>query len=131
MDHKELLRIIGSRLKELRTARGWTQVEVAARARIGRDFLGRAERGRGDGEPSLFVLHKLAGVFEVPPSYLLTPPGEKQSPILGEIQALLTPRPDQELSWFRELIKFHLAQRQHAIAPGPSPVRPRRTKKKR
>lgn len=128
MDHKALRRIIGARLRELRAARGWTQVEVAGRARVGRDFLGRAERG--DREPSLFVLNKLASVFEVQPAFLLTPAGEEDSSILGEIASLLKPRPVRELRWFRALVHFHLAHRQPEVRESHVrlPRKPRRDK---
>jgi transcriptional regulator with XRE-family HTH domain len=75
---QELRKTIGARVKELRLAHGWTQAEVAKRARITQDFLGRAERGQR--EPSLYVLTKLASSFGVEPIYLLTDIETKAEP---------------------------------------------------
>lgn len=107
MEHKRLLEILGSRLKALRLSRGWTQGEVATKARVTRDFLGRFERG--DREPSLYVVLKLATVFDVAPAYLLTPPSDADREALSEVAALLSPRTDQEIRWFRDLIAHVLA----------------------
>jgi transcriptional regulator with XRE-family HTH domain len=113
MDYQEMRRTIGAKLKELRAARGWTQAQVASQARIGRDFLGRAERGHR--EPSLFVLSKLATVLEVDPAFLLLPAGERTPPVMREIQALLRTRTEPELRWARDLLKFHLAHPQPVV----------------
>lgn len=103
MDHKSLLLVFGGRLKELRTARGWTQEELARRARVTADFLGKAERGVK--EPSLFVILKLATVFGVAPSYLLSAPPEAGSDLV-EISDLLAGRSRAELAWLKEFILF-------------------------
>lgn len=110
MDHKELLAVFGSRLRELRAGRGWTQGEVASRARVTRDFIGKAERG--EREPSLFVVLKLATVFGVAPALLISPHGERR--VLSELVALLETRTDAELEWLRGLIAY---QQSH---PGPA-----------
>lgn len=103
MEHKALLATIGLRIKELRKARGWTQEELARRARVTADFLGKAERG--DKEPSLFVLHKLATVFDVAPAYLLTPEPDRSTD-LGALTALLAGRSSFEVSWLRQFVLF-------------------------
>lgn len=126
MDYKEMRRTIGAKLRELRTAHGWTQAQVASSARIGRDFLGRAERG--DREPSLFVLNKLATVLEVEPAFLLTAAGEKHKPVLREIQALLEPRSEIELRWVRDVLKFHLTHPQPAVRRAKTKLTGRRGK---
>lgn len=103
MEHKQLLELIGSRVKELRKARGWTQAELAERVSITTDFLGKAERG--DKEPSLYVLHKLADVLGVSPSFLLSPAG-KTSTGLQELTSLLANRSDAELDWLKQFVLF-------------------------
>lgn len=103
MNHKELLSVLGRRIRELRTSRGWTQEDLARRARVTADFLGKAERG--DKEPSLFVLLKLATVFGVGPAYFLTPPVHAGSD-LDEIASLLGSRSGYELAWIKQFILF-------------------------
>jgi transcriptional regulator with XRE-family HTH domain len=104
MEHKELLKVFGERVKQLRLARGWTQGEVATRAQVTRDFLGRAERG--DREPSLFVLLKLATVFGVAPAYLLTPLEGQNQLQIEEIKAFLVPKSSDEITWLRDILKL-------------------------
>ena len=106
MEHRELLQIFGARIRELRHAHGWTQGDVAHKARVTRDFLGRAERG--DREPSLYVLLKLATVFNVSPAYLLTPSVAEGGAILDELVKFLSPHSPQELIWIKELVQFHM-----------------------
>lgn len=106
-DTKTLKRVIGERLRERRLARGWSQEEVARRVQISRDFVSRCERG--DREPSLHVLGKLAALFEVEPGYFLVMSQSTGRPALSEIEALLLPRTDEELRWVTEWIRFHLA----------------------
>lgn len=103
MDHKELLSIFGTRVRKLRKTRGWTQEELARRARVTSDFLGKAERG--DKEPSLFVLLKLATVFSVEPAYLLTPPAGASAD-LDEIANLLAARSGTEVAWIKQFALF-------------------------
>lgn len=61
-------RKLGARLVRFRTEAGLMQLEVAARAEITRQYLWRMERG--DADPSLSKLHRLAAVFGVTVSEL-------------------------------------------------------------
>jgi transcriptional regulator with XRE-family HTH domain len=54
---------MAKRLKELRGAKGWTQEELAAKARVSRTHLARLETARM--EPTLGVLEKLAKALGV------------------------------------------------------------------
>ena len=54
---------IGSQLRTLRKARGWTQTDLAEKAGIKRTALGAYEEGRA--EPRLGVLVRLAHTLDV------------------------------------------------------------------
>lgn len=58
----EMVRL-GSRLRDLRTARGWTQEEMARRAGLSKSYLSRIEDG--DRQPSLASLLSLSQAFDV------------------------------------------------------------------
>ena len=62
-------RIIGSQVRHYRTDRNWTQGELAEKADLSLDMIGRLERGTAT--PSLDSLFRLASVLEVPPAVLL------------------------------------------------------------
>lgn len=106
MEVKELRIIIGQRLRDLRTARGWTQGQVAAEAHVTRDFICRCERGLR--EPSLYVLTKLARVFQVQPVFLLTPIEEADSAPIRELNALVLNRTDEEIRWVTGVVRYLL-----------------------
>lgn len=57
------------RLTSLRAARGLNQTELAAKARISREYLWRLETGRQD--PTLGTLEKLAKALKVKVTELL------------------------------------------------------------
>lgn len=57
------------RLKAFRAARGWSQVTLAQKVGITREYLARIETGRHD--PSLSLLLRLAKALRVKPSRLL------------------------------------------------------------
>jgi len=57
------------RLKALRDARGWTQADVAKRARVSPGYIARLETCRHD--PKLSTLLKLAKALGVPLTELL------------------------------------------------------------
>ena len=50
--------VMAKRIRELREARGWSQPELARRAKISREYLARLETGRQD--PRVSVLVRLA-----------------------------------------------------------------------
>jgi transcriptional regulator with XRE-family HTH domain len=54
---------MAKRLKQLRNAKGWTQEELARRARISRVHLARIETARM--EPTLGIIEKLAKALKV------------------------------------------------------------------
>ncbi len=54
---------LGCRVRELRTARGWTQEDLAARARKHPTYIGGIERGERN--PTLTVLADLARALGV------------------------------------------------------------------
>jgi transcriptional regulator with XRE-family HTH domain len=54
-----------------RHARGWTQEELADRARLSARYIGQLERYKAS--PSVDVLERLATAFGVPPAELLRP----------------------------------------------------------
>lgn len=67
-------RDMGARLRRLRTAKGWTQEELAKRARVARITIarieGRARRRRSE-RPALRTVEKLARALEVAVGELL------------------------------------------------------------
>lgn len=75
-----LVRGVGSAVRQLRDARGWSQEELADRAGLNRSFVGEIERG--EVTVSLSTLAKLGHAFELPPSMLL-----KRGEALGLAQA--------------------------------------------
>lgn len=52
-----------NRLRDLRLERGWSQVELGARAGVSRQAIIAIETGRFD--PSLPLAFKLAGIFRL------------------------------------------------------------------
>ena len=57
------LQRMASRIQKLRGAQGWSQVELAARAGISREYLARLETGRQD--PRVSILAKIAKALKV------------------------------------------------------------------
>jgi transcriptional regulator with XRE-family HTH domain len=60
---------IGQVIKQIRTAKGLTQAELATRAKVTKNYITMLERGKG--EPSIKVLRRLAKALEVPAGMLL------------------------------------------------------------
>ena len=58
------------RVKELREARGWSQAELARRARIRPNTLGIIEKGKAK-RIDLDALERLADALDVAPGYLI------------------------------------------------------------
>jgi len=61
--------LFGAAVRRLRTARGWTQEDLADAAGLTTTYVGQVERG--DKVPSLTVVLKLARGLSVPPAELL------------------------------------------------------------
>ena len=60
---------LAKRLRQLRTARGWTQRFAALRIGVGAPLVRRLENGQAN--PSLAVLLSVAAAFEIPLKDLL------------------------------------------------------------
>ena len=54
---------MAKRIQKLRDERGWSQVQLAAKAGISREYLARLETGRQD--PRVSVLLKIARALKV------------------------------------------------------------------
>ena len=69
---------LGTRLRELRSGRGWTQEELARRAGLSKSYLSRIEDG--DRQPSLASLLSLAQAYGIALASLFAPPAEGNQP---------------------------------------------------
>jgi transcriptional regulator with XRE-family HTH domain len=65
----------GTRIRQLRTERGWSQEELADRAELHRTYIGSIERGEQN--ISLLNIEKLASTLEIPLCELFAPFTEK------------------------------------------------------
>lgn len=65
----EYQQVFGKRVRELRKERGLSQVELAAKVGIDRSYMGFLERGERN--PSLEVIAKIAEALNVTPDELL------------------------------------------------------------
>ena len=68
----EYQQVFGKRVRELRKERGLSQVELAAKVGIDRSYMGFLERGERN--PSLEVIAKIAEALSVTPDELLKRP---------------------------------------------------------
>lgn len=65
----EYQQVFGKRVRELRKERGLSQIELAAKVGIDRSYMGFLERGERN--PSLEVIAKIADALSVTPDELL------------------------------------------------------------
>lgn len=65
-------RAFGTRIRQLRNQRGWTQEDLAERADLHRSYLAGLETGQRN--PTLDVIHKIAAGLGVEVVALFTPP---------------------------------------------------------
>lgn len=65
----EYQQVFGKRVREIRKERGLSQVELAAKVGIDRSYMGFLERGERN--PSLEVIAKIAEALNVTPDELL------------------------------------------------------------
>jgi len=69
---------LGSNIRHLRKARGWTQAHLADRLEVNRSLIGAYEEGRS--EPRLATLQLLAHLFGVPLGDLIEKPLDGRAP---------------------------------------------------
>jgi transcriptional regulator with XRE-family HTH domain len=69
MTGDERLAKFGEMVRMLREARGWSQEELAAQAELHRTYVGGVERGERN--PTLLIVFKLARALGVPAATLL------------------------------------------------------------
>ncbi|HEX3043890.1 MAG TPA: helix-turn-helix transcriptional regulator [Bacillota bacterium] len=62
---------ISEKIKKLRTAKNWSQEELAKRIGVAQQYISKYESGKT--KPSYKILQKLAYVLEEPVEYLITP----------------------------------------------------------
>ena len=60
---------LGRRIRRLRDARGWQQIDLAAHSGLTRPYISRLENGRK--EIGLIALEKVAAAFDMKPWQLL------------------------------------------------------------
>ncbi|MFF7183104.1 helix-turn-helix domain-containing protein [Streptomyces sp. NPDC008121] len=115
----DLAACVGSRLRELRKARGWSLSELARRAKLGKGTLSELESGGRN--PTLETLYCLTTALEVPLSSVLhglTPAAE----ISGQaVDAVLTERFEDDAAiteTYRIRMRAGTAQESAAHAPG-------------
>jgi len=60
---------LGSKITELRKAKGWSQNELSKKIEVSREIVGRYERG--DAVPSIEIAKRMAEAFEVSLDYLV------------------------------------------------------------
>lgn len=64
-----LLQDLGRVLKKARTELGWSLDKLAAKTEISRGYLWKLEQGQSN--PSIEVLHKIAGALSLPVAHLV------------------------------------------------------------
>jgi XRE family transcriptional regulator, regulator of sulfur utilization len=72
-DPKVLARLVGARVRSLRSARGWSLSSLAARAGLGKATLSEIESGQRN--PTLETMYAIAAQLEIGLSELLTEAG--------------------------------------------------------
>lgn len=69
--HNKALDVVATRIRILRLEKGWSQEHLAEAAGLSRDAISRIERG--DRQPSLDTLQRIANALEVTLSSLVDP----------------------------------------------------------
>jgi transcriptional regulator with XRE-family HTH domain len=69
LDDKKFLQNLGSRIRERRLAKGWSQAELADRCQLHRTFIGSVERGERN--IAVLNLRLMAKVLRIPLAELL------------------------------------------------------------
>jgi transcriptional regulator with XRE-family HTH domain len=71
VSESSVLQVLSARIKYYRDQNGWSQAELAERASLNRTYLAGIERGQRN--PSIRSVIKLANAFRVPISVLFEP----------------------------------------------------------
>ncbi len=67
----DIRRQVGLNIKRLRTAKGWTQEELAFQAELHHTYISGIERGVRN--PTVMIIARIAKTMEVPAHVLLEP----------------------------------------------------------
>lgn len=78
MDRNTLLVAFGLALRQARTAKGISQEELADLAGLHRTYIGSVERGERN--PTLVSLYRIAEALDIPAAALLPPSGTVAPP---------------------------------------------------
>jgi len=113
---EELQHIVGARIRSLRTARGWTQEELGARAEVDFRTIGGVERG--ERAPSLSSLQRIAEALEVDMAELVRQ-GVARSGAEGEalLQTLVSTVCDLPVEEVRYVVALAKLYRDHLVKP--------------
>jgi transcriptional regulator with XRE-family HTH domain len=95
--------IIGQRLQELRSARGWSQGDIEKRTGLFRCYISRVENGHTI--PSLETLERLASAFEIELYQLFFTGDGKPKQVSGSTGSASDPEERKLLDAFRGLDK--------------------------
>ncbi len=102
MNKKELMRVLGDNLQEVRTQRGFTQERLAEKIGISTSFYANIERGvKG---VSLYVLKQIADELEVSIDYLLT--NKHMNSKISNIYLLLGDVPESFIEFIEKVIRI-------------------------
>jgi transcriptional regulator with XRE-family HTH domain len=85
IEHDEVVRRFAARLRQVRTGRGMTQAELAARAGVSVAYVGRLERGRA--APGIDLVARLAHALGATPGSLLPDGPPADGPAVLRTQA--------------------------------------------
>jgi transcriptional regulator with XRE-family HTH domain len=94
IEHDEIVRRFGERLREVRLSRGMTQAELSRRAEVSEAYIGRLERGRA--APGIDLVAKLAHALGAAAAELL--PGTTQPDAVAVLR-------EQARKLFNDLIR--------------------------
>jgi len=96
---------LGSRIRALRKAKGWTQEELGKQADTSYKFLGEIERGVQN--PSLSILVKISGALGVPlyELFRFESEGLSRKEMESRLQSIIKGLPDDELGRILTMLK--------------------------
>lgn len=100
---------VGSRIKELREKRNWSQIDLAKKIGINNSVLSRIEAGKRDVED--YLLNKFGDVFDVSVDFLLgrtddPKPPNKIDPDTGIDTSEFTPEEIEFFNQFKKEVTF-------------------------